>query len=394
MKETLRNLIPEKILHQARIRRQPLFRRMAAEAGRHAACIRQVLERHAGSPVFVYLPTVDWSFLRQRPQQLALALARAGCLFFYMSPCNRSDDLAGLREEAPGLHVCRFDYRLFREFINPIVWVSWTINRRFLGYFGPHRLAYDLLDELEVFDGYGPAMERDHRWLVRNADTVFAVSGRLLESMKRVRPDAVLCPNGADAEHFARTPSAEAPDDMTPALTGTRVIGCIGALARWIDYGRLRAAARHDPGWRIVLIGPDYDGTVKESGLLEEPNVLWLGEKDYHVLPDYLSRFDVALVPFRQDLALTHSVSPIKLYEYAAAGVPIVATDMAECRGIREVAIGATDAEFIQQIERAGSGVSEEELRVFARNHSWDNRARTILAALGITTAPGGGSIS
>ncbi len=384
MKDNLRNLIPEKLLHQIRVRRQPLFRRMAAERERHAAQIRDILARHPGKPIFVYLPTVDWSFLRQRPQQLALALAKAGCLFFYLSPCNRSDDFIGLREEAPGLYVCRFDYRLLREMKNPVVWVSWTINRRFLGYFGPHRLVYDILDELEVFDGYGPAMEREHIRLLNEADAVFAVSSALLKSAQRVRPDAVLCPNGADVEHFAHRPEGSPPDDLRPAMNGTKVIGYIGALARWIDYNRLRAVVRHDPGWRLILIGPDYDGTVQNTGLLNEPNVHWLGEKPYADLPAYLHCFNVALVPFVQDLALTNSVSPIKLYEYAAAGVPIVSSDMAECRGIPEVRIGRTDAEFIQWIESAGSVISRESLQDFARRNSWEARAKTILEALAI----------
>lgn len=374
--------LPETWLHQIRVRRRPLFRTMARERHRHAETLRAILDQHRDRPVIVYLPTVDWSFLRQRPQQLALALAEAGALFLYMAPCNTPDGFTGIQESAPGLYVCRFDYRLFGIIPDPVVWVSWTINRRFLPYFGPHRLVYDILDELEVFDGYGPAMERDHRRLMAEADTVFAVSRPLLEKARRARPDTLLCANAADFDHFAATPTGPPPDDLRPALDGSRCIGYVGALARWIDYARIRAVARQDPRWRIVLIGPDYDGTLRPSGLLDEPNVHWLGPKEYGDLPAYVSRFDIALIPFVQGLDLTDSVSPIKLYEYAAAGVPVVVSDVAECRDIREIRIAATDAAFVDAVAREATGNEREALRDFARKNSWRARAETILAAL------------
>jgi glycosyltransferase involved in cell wall biosynthesis len=42
-----------------------------------------------------------------------------------------------------------------------------------------------------------------------------------------------------------------------------------------------------------------------------------------------LGAFDVALIPFRLS-PLTQAVNPVKLFEYAAAGVPIVATSTDE----------------------------------------------------------------
>lgn len=389
MQDFLRHNIPDKWLHRIRTRRHDLFRRMADARQQHAEEIRDILARYPDRPVLVYLPTVDWSFLRQRPQQLALALARAGCLFFYLSPCNRADAEIGFREEAERLYVGRIDYRLFELFPNPVVWVSWTVNRRFLPYFGPHRLVYDILDELEVFDGYGPAMEKDHRRLLQEADAVFAVSEKLLDQIRPMRQDARLSRNAADYDHFACPPADEAPEDLAPLLDGTRVIGYVGALARWIDYGRIRAVARHDRDWRIVLIGPDYDGTLDPSGLLSEPNVCWLGPKDYDALPAYVLRFDVALVPFRADLDLVQSVSPIKLYEYAAAGVPVVSTDMRECRDLPEVAVAADEAAFVAAVARDHDAAHGERLRAFGRENSWDARAREILAALGLGESGG-----
>ena len=69
---------------------------------------------------------------------------------------------------------------------------------------------------------------------------------------------------------------------------------------------------------RVIVVQPDG-----EAGTL--PNVHWLGERDYTTLPAYLRCFDAGLIPFRH-VPLTHNANPIKLYEYLAAGVPVVST--------------------------------------------------------------------
>src|SRR5260370_28686592 len=57
------------------------------------------------------------------------------------------------------------------------------------------------------------------------------------------------------------------------------------------------------------------------------PNVTFHGEKPYRELPALRARFDVEIIPFRLT-SLTHAVDPVKLYEAAAAGRPVVATPM------------------------------------------------------------------
>ena len=49
------------------------------------------------------------------------------------------------------------------------------------------------------------------------------------------------------------------------------------------------------------------------------------------MLPAYLAAMDVGLIPFKQD-HVTYHADPIKAYEYLAAGLPVVATDMPALR--------------------------------------------------------------
>ena len=78
-----------------------------------------------------------------------------------------------------------------------------------------------------------------------------------------------------------------------------------------------------------------------------------LGERPYEQLPDYSRGFNAALVPFRMS-ELTVSVNPIKLREYAAAGLPIVSSPLPEIRRCGTLsAIATSDLEWIDAVRAA-----------------------------------------
>jgi glycosyltransferase involved in cell wall biosynthesis len=86
-------------------------------------------------------------------------------------------------------------------------------------------------------------------------------------------------------------------------------------------------AARAYPDWDFVLIGSSHGCDISEAQRL--PNVRFLGEMPYAVLPDYVHGFDVCIIPFLI-FDLTIHTNPVKLYEYLAAGKPVVGTAMPE----------------------------------------------------------------
>ena len=144
--------------------------------------------------------------------------------------------------------------------------------------------------------------------------------------------------------------------------------------------------AKLRPDCEIVLIGPDHDGSFARSGLVSLPNITWLGAKVYHQLPYYLGHFDVATIPFKVN-ELTQAVSPIKLFEYMAAGKPIISTDLNECRQHPEILIAGSAVDFAQLIDRALAQSQDAALRrtleALAQENSWDSRAALLVEALG-----------
>jgi hypothetical protein len=77
-----------------------------------------------------------------------------------------------------------------------------------------------------------------------------------------------------------------------------------------------------------------------------------LGRKPYEQLPAYCKGFDVALNPFRIN-ELTLNANPLKVREYLAAGLQVVATNIPEVAILGTCRVANTRAEFLLQIDEA-----------------------------------------
>jgi glycosyltransferase involved in cell wall biosynthesis len=240
-------------------------------------------------------------------------------------------------------------------------------------------LVYDCADEHTAFPGLikketVTAMERE---LFKRANVSLTSAGELYRSKKDLAPGLLLAPNGADVFHFnkALQPGLAVAPEI--ASLPRPLIGYIGAVSQWLDQELLAAAARTHPEWSLVLIGPvDTDVAVLKA----LPNVHLLGRKSYSTLPSYLKGLDLVLIPFKIN-ELTRGVNPVKLYEYLAAGKPVVSSDLPEVRPFQPaVAVYHNQQEFLQKLEDELAGDSPaktaERLRL-ARENSW--QARTAL---------------
>jgi hypothetical protein len=104
------------------------------------------------------------------------------------------------------------------------------------------------------------------------------------------------------------------------------VIGFFGLLADWVDLSLVKLMAIARPGWSLALVGKATTDLSPLDGL---PNVHLLGQKPYASLPGDCRGFDVGIIPFRRN-ELTVRANPLKLREYLAAKLPVVATPLPE----------------------------------------------------------------
>ncbi|OXM85066.1 glycosyltransferase [Paenibacillus rigui] len=331
-------------------------------------------------PPILYLPCFDYQVHRQRPQQLLTQLSLLGFNVIY---CNVTQD-----PERPfvilndHLAVCQDVSALNKE--QPyIMWLTHGPYAEELHKYNIRMVVSDLADVCE--EEFAPFAVWEQRKLDA-ADLVLCSSDIIYEGARPKHPEVLLLRNAADAEHFVQT-TDKAAFPLLPYEQEARnlcrntapVIGFWGAVASWLDYDLIRYLAKERPQYQFVFIGQISCRGPELLGPL--PNVHWLGNRDYEALPAFARQLDAAIVPF-QVRKVTEAANPVKLYEYLAAGLPIISTDLPEVAAFIEVGvrIGRSPAQFLRHMDEAlVSDRTPEKIQLrqaVARQESWTARAR------------------
>ena len=96
-----------------------------------------------------------------------------------------------------------------------------------------------------------------------------------------------------------------------------------------------------------------------------------------------LKSAELAVIPFHLN-SLKHDVSPLKLYEYLAAGLPVVSTPLREVKTSEAPVIFAeSEHEFARGLDEAlALGKDRQEFLDFASENTWEQRLDKIEAIL------------
>lgn len=235
------------------------------------------------------------------------------------------------------------------------------------------KVVYDLMDDWSDtgLGGWGYQVE-DEMETIRRSDGLVASAPSLVQRLQHMsgRPVA-LVPNAVNVRLFH--PQQHLPPSDLPVGDGP-VIEYHGSLyGDWFDWEALERAAREHHGARVVIIGDDRRHPQMP------PNVHFLGLKPQHMLPAYLANTDVAIIPFEVS-ATTHAVSPLKVFEYLAMGVPVASTPLDPVVGLDGV---HTDADLSVAITAALEAPRPDASAV-AEHHGWGARMETLFASAGL----------
>jgi glycosyltransferase involved in cell wall biosynthesis len=157
-------------------------------------------------------------------------------------------------------------------------------------------------------------------------------------------------------------------------------------VATKLDLDLIVETARLLPGWSFAFVGAVGAGDPRSdvSALERGPNIHLLGPRGHAELPAVLRGADAGVIPYALN-DLTASVFPMKVYEYLAAGLPVVATPLPALEGEERVLFARRPDDFAAAL--AAAVANDSSARRLARSraaagHSWEARLVEIEAAL------------
>jgi glycosyltransferase involved in cell wall biosynthesis len=265
----------------------------------------------------------------------------------------------------------------------PILYIWHPSFADVIGQLDARLVVYHCYDEYSAFTGSDPARVADEEArILETADIVLTVSEGLHARKRAINPNTYLVRNGVDYRLFA-----SAQDPATPVAEELRhirrpVIGCVTRIVpEYFDAELLRAIFARRPDWSFVAVGPECSTSPALAALKALPNVHLLGRRELTDLPSYVKAFDACLIPY----VLTENkqlADPLKLYEYLAAGKPVVSKPLAALDSFGDLVSTASAAgEWIDAIDEAVRTDSPERIarrQEAARPHNWDDRVEHI----------------
>jgi teichuronic acid biosynthesis glycosyltransferase TuaH len=292
---------------------------------------------------------------------------------------------ARLNELLARRHIRKMVRRLKLQ--SPLLWLNPQYAVHLVGVLGEQAVIYDITDDWASLTQTPRQIElireQDER-LCKLADATIVCSERLYDMKSNLSRNIHLIPNGVDAKYYSGIADRSIP--IVPAAAGWMrpVLGYTGTLhPDRVDVSLIVALARAHQG-SIALIGPNHLSASDNQTLRELGNVHLTGPVPYSEIPNHMAAFDVCITPHHMN-AFTESLNPIKLWEYLAAGLPIVSTDVAGFRDYPElVYLANTPTQFLTAVRSALSErVNEGERKIRQRSleasrHSWFNRVDRI----------------
>jgi glycosyltransferase involved in cell wall biosynthesis len=265
-------------------------------------------------------------------------------------------------------------------FRDPITYtfVPWSAD--IVGNLGEKMVIYHITDEFTEFSGTDKRgiLEMEQR-LIDKSDAVIVSAERLGQKALSRGTESFLITHGVEVAHFRKACDPLTPVPADIAALGKPIVGFVGLIEDWVDLRLIRFLAESRPAWSFVLIGKMV---TSDSPVRDLPNVHLLGRKEYQELPGYCKAFDVALLPFVIN-ELTLASNPLKLREYLAAGLPVVASAIPEAERLDGLlSIARSDAQFLQKIEEllVGGVPAATRLRISESmdNETWDRKVADI----------------
>jgi glycosyltransferase involved in cell wall biosynthesis len=230
---------------------------------------------------------------------------------------------------------------------------------------------------------------------------MLVISRRLEEILREKYPSLagspiLIAPDAVDLERYRKIPSPRTARSRLGLPVGRFTAGYFGTLVAGRGVEQILAMADRLPEVLFLLLGGEADAVSawKERTAARE-NVRWMGQVPNADVPLYQAACDALLMPYQSQVTVQGKgntadiMSPMKMYEYMAAGRLILASDLPALRTVlneRNSVLLPSDridawVEALQRMRRRP--IQARSLAARAQKDvqplTWRNRVRAIL---------------
>jgi len=338
----------------------------------------QAISKRSGSPGMVFTPTPDLPIIRHVAYQLLLPWALL---------------LHALHKMPDAIYARYSQSTMFPGIVAKILGIPYVVE------------VDDMLPELFETQNKPRALIMAAKVTTRLncalADIIVVVTapmkGMLVEDYGISADKIILIPNGANTEMFTPIPRSQARQRLGLEKNRRYVCYC-GSFERYQGIECLvRAFASLKGGFpdlRLLLVGdgptmPKVRRSIDAEGVSD--TTLITGQVSYEMVPLYINASDICAVPKNP---IKTGYSPLKLYEYASCGKPVVASDLEGFGFVeRERAGSLVPSASPEELAGAIKALLEDpELAVkmgengrkyVAEHHSWAGAAKELMRVCG-----------
>jgi glycosyltransferase involved in cell wall biosynthesis len=239
------------------------------------------------------------------------------------------------------------------------------------------------------------AAENVAKLVFRAADVLVAVSDGVAANLNRypqTQGKIQVIPNGVNPQRFSMPQSPTLPsNDFT--------IGFVGTLKPWhglptlVDaFARLHHAL---PQMRLLIIGDGPERTAIEAILFDRgihESVYFTGQVSPAEIPGLLASMDVAVAPYPD--GDNFYFSPLKVYEYMAAELPVVASRIGQIQTLIQHEVNgllyapgnsqslADQLADLRKKPELRQQLGQNARLTVQRFHTWEHRTRQIIGLM------------
>ncbi len=350
----------------------------------------------------LYIMHISWGWIKQRPQFIAEELAKNYKVDVYyrksnhlrkgLNPVINNGNLVirGFRDlplERLSFIPIQTSYiinKLIWKFKNmdwdkydyiwvtdPIIW--WVIKSS--KWSKKIKVIYDCMDDYTAFPyvvkypKYKQFMEKCESDLIKEADFIIcsaeSLSNKLIKKYN-ISKKINIINNAVSSDLFGYSLNS-----ISTQLPVNSFV-YIGTISEWFDFNNIIRLLDDNQELNVVLYGP-----IRTNVLPSHKRLHIKGPIQHKDILDVMHKATALIMPFVVN-ELTEGVNPVKLYEYAYSGKPIIASRYSETEKFREhVLLYSSYEEFdkyVKDILNSKISVNLDNMREFARNNVWGSR--------------------